>query len=142
MPIRSRMARARPRPARDAGIEPPTSTSLFAYGTLADDRKVAALLERPIAGSAAELVGFELAAASDFPYPLVVEAVDGRVAGRLYRHLSEEDFARLDAYEGVGEELYIRDLAHVVRPGADAEVSGDEAWVYLPTERTLSRLRR
>jgi gamma-glutamylcyclotransferase (GGCT)/AIG2-like uncharacterized protein YtfP len=103
---------------------------------------VAALLERPVAGSAAELVDFERAEAADFPYPLVVEAVGGRVAGRLYRHLSDEDFARLDAYEGVAEELYYRALAHVARPGADAEVGGEEAWVYLPTERTLARRRR
>lgn len=141
MPIRSRLARARPRPASDAGIEPPTSTSLFAYGALADDRKVAALLARPVAGSRAELVDFERAEAADFPYPFVVEAAGRRVAGRLYRHLSDEDFARLDAYEGVAEELYYRALGRVVRPGEEP-AAGEEAWVYFPTERTLSRRRR
>jgi len=141
MPIRSRAARVRPRPASDVGIEPPTSTSLFAYGTLADERKVAALLERPIAGSSAELLDFERADPAGFPYPLVVETEGSRVAGLLYRHLSDEDFSRLDAYEGVAEDLYRRELALVVRPGG-ARDSADEAWVYLPTERTLARRRR
>jgi gamma-glutamylcyclotransferase (GGCT)/AIG2-like uncharacterized protein YtfP len=141
MPIRSRAARARPRPASDAGIEPPRSTSLFAYGTLADDRKVAALLARPVAGSRAELLDCERLDPGDFPYPLVAEAAGRRVAGRLYRHLSDEDFARLDAHEGVAEELYYRDLGRVVRPG-EAAAAGEEAWVYFPTERTLARRRR
>jgi len=141
MPIRSRAARLRPRPASDVGIEPPTSTSLFAYGTLADERKVASLLERPVAGSAAELLDFERVDPAGFPYPLVIEAAGARVDGRLYRHLSEEDFSRLDAYEGVAEELYRRELGLVVRPGGGPD-NADEAWVYLPTDRTLARRNR
>jgi len=141
MGIRSRVARAAPRAGTDSGIVPPTSTSLFAYGSLADERRVAGLLERPVGGSAAELLDFERIETQGFPFPVVLAADGERVGGKLYRHLSEEEFARLDAYEGVGEQLYFRDLALVVRPGADAE-SAEEAWVYLPTGRTMSRLGR
>jgi gamma-glutamylcyclotransferase (GGCT)/AIG2-like uncharacterized protein YtfP len=141
MPIRSRQARARPRPASDSGIEPPTPTSLFAYGTLADARLVAGLLERPTAGMRAELLDFERVEPVGFPYPLIVEAEGSRVEGYLYRHLSAEDFARLDAYEGVAEDLYTREIGRIARTGAE-EISPEEAWVYLPTERTLSRLDR
>jgi gamma-glutamylcyclotransferase (GGCT)/AIG2-like uncharacterized protein YtfP len=140
MSTRSRAAH-RPRAGSDSGIEPPTSRSLFAYGTLADDRTVAGLLERPVAGSAAELLDFERVEPAGFPYPLVVEATGERVAGRLFRHLGSDDFDRLDAYEGVAEELYFRDLALVVRP-AGAAASAEEAWVYLPTGRTMSRIGR
>jgi len=141
MGARQRAARLRPRPASDSAIEPPSSRSLFAYGSLADDRKVAALLERPVAGAAAELLDFERIEPADFPYPLVLEADGERVAGRLFRHLTDEEFERLDSYEGVAEELYFRDLGRVVRPGGE-ESTAEEAWVYLPTERTMARVTR
>jgi hypothetical protein len=138
MAIRTRLARMRARTASDSAFEPPTSTSLFAYAMLADDRRVAGLLERPIAGSDAELLDFEELRAAGSPNAAVVEAAGERVAGKLYRHLGDEDFARLDAYQGVAEQLYFRELAQVVRPGGDAGAA-EEAWVYLPTGRTLKR---
>ena len=141
MGIRSRAARPQPRPGTDSAIEPPTSTSLFGYGTLADERRMAGLLERPVAGAEAELLDFERVEARGYPFPVVLAADGERVPGKLYRHLTEQDFARLDAYEGLGEQLYFRDLARVVRAGAAAE-SAEEAWVYLPTERTMSRFTR
>jgi gamma-glutamylcyclotransferase (GGCT)/AIG2-like uncharacterized protein YtfP len=142
MPIRARVARApRPRPASDSNIEPPTSTSLFTYGSLSDERQVASLLSRPAAASRAELLDYERVDSGAFPYPLIVPAPGARVEGKLYRHLTEEEFARLDAYEGVADDLYRRELAGVVRPGGDA-AGADEAWVYVPSPRTLSRRAR
>jgi len=142
MPIRARIARApRPRPASDSSIEPPTSTSLFTYGSLADERQVASLLSRPAAASRAELLDYERVDSGAFPYPLIVAAPGARVEGKLYRHLTEEEFARLDAYEGVADDLYRRELASVVRPGGDA-AGADEAWVYVPSPRTLARRAR
>jgi gamma-glutamylcyclotransferase (GGCT)/AIG2-like uncharacterized protein YtfP len=141
MAIRARAARPQPRPGSDSAIEPPRSTSLFGYGTLADARRLAGLLERPVAGAAAELLDFERVEPDGFPYPIVVAAEGERVAGKLYRHLSAEELARVDAYEGVAESLYSRDLARVVRPGGGTETA-ETAWVYLPTERTLKRLSR
>lgn len=142
MPTRARAARApRPRPASDSNIEPPTSTSLFTYGSLADERRVAGLLGRPMAGSGAELLDFERVDSGNFPYPLIVEAAGARVAGKLYRHLGEDDFARLDAYEGIADDLYRRELALAVRLGGD-EDAAEEVWVYLPSPRTLARRGR
>jgi gamma-glutamylcyclotransferase (GGCT)/AIG2-like uncharacterized protein YtfP len=137
MGIRARAARAQPRPGSDSAIVPPSSTSLFAYGALADERRVAGLLARPVAGVAAELLDFERVEPRGSPFPVVLAADGERVAGKLYRHVSDEEFARLDAYEGVGEEIHVRDLARVVRPGASRD-SAEEAWVYLPTGRTAS----
>lgn len=138
MPIRARAARARPRPASDSNIEPPDATSLFTYGSLADERRVAGLLSRPAAGSRAELLDYERVDGGGFPYSLIAPAQGARVAGKLYRHLSEEDFALLDAYEGIADDLYRRELARVVRPGGDASTAED-AWVYVPSPRTLAR---
>jgi gamma-glutamylcyclotransferase (GGCT)/AIG2-like uncharacterized protein YtfP len=113
--------------------------SLFAYGTLADARFVARLLERPVASEPAELLDFLRVEPVGFAYPVVLESPGERTAGVLYRHLGEEDFRRLDGYEGVGEGLYFRERARVARPGAAAP---EPAWVYLPTERTVARFAR
>lgn len=113
--------------------------SLFAYGTLADPRFVARLLERPIGAEPAELLDFLRVEPVGFAYPVVLEAAGERTAGVLYRHLTEEDFRRLDGYEGVGEELYFRERARVVRTGARTP---EPAWVYLPTAKTVARFAR
>lgn len=113
--------------------------SLFAYGTLADARFVARLLERPVASEPAELLDFLRVEPVGFAYPVVLESPGERTGGVLYRHLSEEDFRRLDGYEGVGEGLYFRERARVARPGAGAP---EPAWVYLPTARTVARFAR
>jgi len=111
---------------------------LFAYGTLADPGFVAQLLGRPVAATAAELLGFAKVELTGFAYPILLGAPGDRAPGFLYRALRAEDWQRLDAYEGVGEDLYFRDLAEAVPPeGAPGE--GEEAWVYLPTGRTLTR---
>jgi len=129
----------RPRPATDSAIVPPGSRSLFAYGALLDEHFVARLLERPVAGEPAELLDFRLLTPAGFAFAVLLAETGARAEGLLYRVLSDEDFVRLDAYEGVGEELYFRDLAQVVTPGGDAERS-EEAWVYLPTGRTVRRI--
>jgi hypothetical protein len=129
---------ARARPARDSSIVPPMVRSLFAVGRLAEENFVARLLERPVAASAVELLDFEALVPSGFGDLVIFAAEGSRVAGKLYRHVSDQDFERLDAYQGLGEELYFRDLGRVVRPGGDA-IDAEEAWVYLPSERTVAR---
>jgi hypothetical protein len=139
MPSRARGLR--PRLASDSAIVPPSTRSLFACGTLLDERFVARLLERPVAGEPAELLDFRLLTPEGFAFAVLLAEPGARAGGRLYRVLSDEDLARLDAYEGVGERLYFRDLARVVHPGGEATQS-EEAWVYLPTERTVARFAR
>lgn len=108
---------------------------LFVYGTLLDHDLMARLLERPVRAEPARLPDFEILRLESFPYPLAFHAPGDEVLGRLYRGLRTDDYARLDAYEGVGEGLYQRMEAEVA-----AEGGAVAAWVYLPTERTLRRL--
>ncbi len=73
---------------------------------------------------------------------MVFAAAGERAAGVLYRRLTAEDWRRLDAYEGVGEGLYFRDLARVEASAAAPAGSAEAAWVYLPTARTVERFAR
>jgi len=139
MPVRARSRRRRA--AADAPAERPPVHVLFAYGTLTDPRFVARLLERPVAARDAELLDFEWLEPEGFGYPAVFARAGSRVAGRLYRGLSESDFERIDSYQGVSEDLYFRDLARVVAPGAEPG-AGEDAWVYLPTGRTVRQFSR
>ncbi|HSM14773.1 MAG TPA: gamma-glutamylcyclotransferase family protein, partial [Thermoanaerobaculia bacterium] len=136
MPAPSRALR--PRPASDSAIVPPSTRSLFAYDMLLDERFVARLLERPVAGEPAELLDFRLLTPEGFAFAVLLAEPGARARGLLYRVLSDEDFARIDAYVGIGEELYFRDLARVTSPGGD-DARTEEAWVYLPTGRTVAR---
>jgi gamma-glutamylcyclotransferase (GGCT)/AIG2-like uncharacterized protein YtfP len=115
--------------------------ALFAYGTLTDARFLARLLERPVAARDAELLDFERLEPEGFGYPVLFAAAGARVAGKVYHGLSTEDLERIDAYAGVGEALYFRDLARLVAPGG-APGDGEEAWVYLPSGRTVRRFAR
>jgi gamma-glutamylcyclotransferase (GGCT)/AIG2-like uncharacterized protein YtfP len=140
MPVRARSRRRRA--AADAAAdERPPVRALFAYGTLTDERFVARLLERPVAARVAELLDFEHLEPAGFGYPVVFAAEGARVAGKVYRGLSEDDLERIDAYEGVGEALYFRELARVVEPGGEP-ADGEPAWVYLPTARTVRQFSR
>lgn len=138
MGLRARRPRRLPASStpRESGVH---EGSLFAYGTLADARFVARLLERPVAAEPAELLDFLRVDPVGFAYPVVLEAAGEKTAGVLYRHLTAEDFRRLDGYEGVGEELYFRERVQVLRAGARTP---EPAWVYLPTARTVSRFAR
>jgi hypothetical protein len=127
--------------ATDSAIEPPVVRQLFAHGRLADERFFAGLLERPVAGSPAELLDFELLVPEGFAEVVLLANEGARAVGRLFRHLSDEDLARLDAYRGLGEGLYFRDLGEVVRPGG-AAADGEAAWIYLPTAKTVERFGR
>ncbi len=112
---------------------------VFTYGTLLDERFVANLLERPIPFEPAHLAGYRVEILPRFRWPVLVPTEGSVVEGRLYRGVGPMDLERLDAYEGVGDGLYRRVEVIVAPPGRDAE----PAWVYLPTERTLStRARR
>jgi gamma-glutamylcyclotransferase (GGCT)/AIG2-like uncharacterized protein YtfP len=138
-PRRRRIALVR-RPGSEASGER-TDLPLFAYGTLADAGFVARLLERPVAAEPAELLEFSRVEPEGFAYPVVFAEPGGRTPGLLYRSLRPEDWERLDAYEGVGEKLYFRDLAETVPPGG-APGTGEETWVYLPTDRTVRQFVR
>ncbi len=108
---------------------------LFVYGTLLDEKLAAGLLERPVLAEPARLQDFELLRLEGFPYPTVFHAPGENVEGRLYRGLTDGDYERLDAYEGVGEELYQRIEARA----AGGDGASEAVFTYTPTEKTLRR---
>ena len=73
---------------------------LFVYGTLTEPRRVAELVESHVFVGAATLRGLHPVKGR---YPTLVPG--GRVAGRLLR---TDDVDAVDAYEGVGRDLYVR----------------------------------
>jgi gamma-glutamylcyclotransferase (GGCT)/AIG2-like uncharacterized protein YtfP len=108
---------------------------LFAYGTLAHGELASNLLGRSVRGVPARLPDFEVLELESFRYPLAFYAPGETVEGRLYRDLTDDDYARLDEYEGVSQDLYQRTEVEV-----DAGEAVPEAvFAYLPTEKTLRR---
>ena len=116
----------------------PASLPLFVYGTLLDSTFTSQLLERPVLPEAAELLDFELLELPGLPYPVVGRAPGHKIEGRIYRKLSQDDFGRLDAYEGVAEGLYQRAIGEVRSTESDSP-STERGYVYVPTVQTLRR---
>lgn len=108
---------------------------LFAYGTLLDEELASNLLERPMRAEPARLPDFEVLELESFRYPLAFHAPGETVEGRLYRDMTDDDYARLDEYEGVGQDLYQRAEVEVDAGAASLE----PAYLYLPTAKTLRR---
>ena len=111
---------------------------VFVYGTLLDEVFVSRLLEHPVSVEPARLDGFRVETLPAFDWPVLVHDAAGSVEGRVYRKLDAEDLRRLDLYEGTAEGLYRRVGVQVVVAAADVP---ETAWAYLPTPKTLQRLR-
>ncbi len=112
---------------------------LFAYGSLTDAVFTGRLLERPLAPEPAVLLDFRKVDLRRLGYEVVVPAPGERVEGLVYRGMSRADYRRLDAYQGVGEGLYVREIA-TARPAPEAP--GEPVCVYVPTPRSLRRYGR
>ena len=108
---------------------------LFAYGTLTDPVFTGRLLERRLAGEPAVLLDHAIGELPRIAFPVVVPAPGETVEGILYRHLTAADYDRLDAYEGVGEDLYARQRGEA-RAGDGA---AEPVCVYVPTDRAIGR---
>ena len=112
-----------------AGDHRQVSRPLFIYGSLRDPRVRADLLgERPgLTTCPAILHGYTRQTVSSFDYPFIVPAEsDARVDGELLLGLVDADYAILDRYEDVDDELYLR--APVTVETEDGSV---DAWAYL-----------
>ncbi|MEF8779418.1 MAG: gamma-glutamylcyclotransferase family protein [Haloferacaceae archaeon] len=92
---------------------------VFAYGTLTEPDRVAAVLDSYVFVGAATLEGLH---AVEGRYPTL--APGGRVGGRLLR---TDEIAALDRYEGVDRGLYVRFAVPVRKRNEDV----DEAAVYV-----------
>jgi hypothetical protein len=120
---------------RARALGPVRPLPVFAYGPLLEKTLVENLLEHRVESEPALLDGFRVLLLEELSFPVLRPDKEGRVEGRLYRGLSGEDLHRIDAYRGVQERLYRRAAVTVLPEGGPAE----EAFVYLPTERTLVR---
>jgi hypothetical protein len=93
------------------------------------------LLEHGVAPESARLLDFVVREYQDQAVEVLLESPGDSVQGWLYRGLDGEDIRRLDAYNGIGEDLYRRRLCQVESEGRETV----RAWAYLPTDRTLQR---
>lgn len=123
-------------------LGPPIGLPLFVYGTLQDSVFASRLLEREIEIEGARLLDFEVLPLEGLAYPTVSEAPGAVVGGGLYRHLTAEDYERLDAYEGVHEGLYVRIEGRAVAGDTGSGRGPEPAFVYVATDKTLRRYRR
>ncbi|KAI3391232.1 hypothetical protein diail_7746 [Diaporthe ilicicola] len=87
--------------ARSAlGSDPSRSApALFAYGSLLIDEVIAALLDRVPEHGPARAPGYRVSKLPDLSYPGLVHDESSEAPGRIYRGLSPEDWAILDAFE-------------------------------------------
>jgi gamma-glutamylcyclotransferase (GGCT)/AIG2-like uncharacterized protein YtfP len=111
---------------------------LFAYGTLKDPRQVAAAVGRPIhcrvVGSGS--VRGILYDVGEYPALRPSDSPDDVVHGVLLE-VDDSALGELDAYEGVAEELYVRERCTVqLDDGTTAA-----AWIYF-YNRPTGMLRR
>ncbi|MEM6705627.1 MAG: gamma-glutamylcyclotransferase family protein [Acidobacteriota bacterium] len=116
-------------------VAPVRPLPLFAYGTLQNEEFVQQLLEHSVELQPVTLRDFRRLEFPDFDYPFVVPYEGGRVPGQMLLPLKVQDYERLDAYEGVGEELYQRVEATVERASGETV----EVYVYTATDKTLDR---
>lgn len=111
---------------------------LFAYGTLQDAGQVAAVVGgavccRVIGGGKVRGVLYDL---GEYPGLRPSESPDDFVPG-VVLELDDAALARLDAYEGVADGLYVRELQQVrLDDGQHAA-----AWVYVYNRSTAGRRR-
>lgn len=100
---------------------------LFVYGTLMDAEVRALVIGRPLDGAQAQpaiLKNMRRVYIAGRVYPMVVPRRGDAVSGLLLTGLSDEDFARLDAFEG-GD--YRRERQSVWLDGAIEPLN---AWLY------------
>jgi gamma-glutamylcyclotransferase (GGCT)/AIG2-like uncharacterized protein YtfP len=109
---------------------------VFAFGEKPDPGFVERLLEHPVRAEPARLPAYRVDRLAMIDWPILVPDDQEIVEGRLFLGLDAEDLRRLDAYQGVGEGLYRR-TAVSVQLGETGNAA--EAFIYLPTDRTLRR---
>lgn len=123
------------------GLPAPAQLPLFSAVAVIDPDFLAALLERRVPGTPAELPGFALASfagPADSSPRVLVPSPEHSAHGMLYEGITAEDWRRLDAYQGVKEGLYQRTHAEVVAPGERRRVAS----IYVPSRKLLASLAR
>jgi hypothetical protein len=111
---------------------------VFAFGAQLEEEFVAQLLEHSVNSRPARLTGYRAARLANVDWSVLIAEEGATVDGRIICGLLADDLERIDAYEGVGEGLYRRTEVTVTAGEAGAE-GPRQAFIYLPTQRTLSR---
>src|SRR3954447_18147638 len=107
----------------------PAGLPLFIYGSLRDPAVRARLVgpRDDLSTRPAVLRGYTCMRVPGFGYPFVVPADDAaQVEGDLLIGLTSADYAVLDEYEDVEDDLYQRAVVAVETPDG-----AQEAWVYV-----------
>jgi len=108
-------------------------TACFTYGSLMYADIFRAVTGQPCLSEPAQLDGYRRHPVRGEDYPGIRPAAGARVSGVLYRNITPETLARLDAFEGGQYQRKIVD----VRPNEGAAVC---AWVYVFHLAHLHRL--
>ena len=82
-----------------------TTGHLFAYGTLMSGEIMLAVTGSRFPAAPGVLWGFRRNRIRGEVYPGIIPSLEERVDGILYRNLTEDDWKRLDLFEG---EMYVR----------------------------------
>jgi gamma-glutamylcyclotransferase (GGCT)/AIG2-like uncharacterized protein YtfP len=74
--------------------------NLFVYGTLLSNKIWKSIVNREYSSDSAVLKGYARKKVKGKNYPGLIEQDGSVVEGKIYYDISEEDFRKLDAYEG------------------------------------------
>ena len=114
----------------------PRRLPLFAWGRLQDPRFVGHLLGHPVDTAQATLHDVAAVDLDDSGEPLLVASPGAMVEGLLLESLLPADYDALDAYSGVEEGLYHRQIGQITRDEGDER---REAYVYLASDKALAQ---
>ena len=109
---------------------------LFSFGDLLVGELLEKLLQHRVSTEPARLIGYRIEQLAGLAWPVLVVSANDSVEGRIYRDLDAEDYRRIDAYAGVGEQLY-----HRIQATASVcdDRQAEPVYAYIPTTITTRR---
>jgi gamma-glutamylcyclotransferase (GGCT)/AIG2-like uncharacterized protein YtfP len=117
---------------------------LFAYGSLADPRRLDDVLGRRHCGERlrARLDGFERISTAAYPFPYIVAAHGRSVDGVLLMDLSSDDLEALDQYEEIDQGMYQRQSVEVEAWGCGSQTLRLQAHTYVAGAALMTSINR
>jgi AIG2-like family. len=112
-----------------------TMSNLFVYGTLLSNKIWKSIVTREYSSDSAVLKGYARKKVKGKNYPGLIEQDGSVVEGKIYYDVFEEDFGKLDAYEG---EEYARKKVYVLLESA----KNVECFTYLFKKEYFGRLTK
>ena len=106
--------------------------NFFAYGSLIFEEVMYAVTGRHFEHCEAILVGYSRYQVRNASYPGLIQQINGRIEGVLYKDLDTLSWRQLDRFEG---EYYARTAVHVMIDWE--ETTEAETYVFRETHRSL-----